>query len=47
MRVLCWVGMHRWVTDNEMWAARYCGRCAHRQILVYSSADGAVWERIT
>ena len=46
MRLLCWLGFHLWEPDGE-WASRLCDRCDHREILVYISGGGAVWERIT
>jgi hypothetical protein len=45
MKLLCVLGLHRWAFDNEMWGARFCERCDHRQILIYTAEAGAVWEQ--
>ena len=45
MRIFCFIGLHDW--HMEDWSGRVCHRCDHREILIYTSADGAVWERVT
>jgi len=45
MRILCWINVHDWRLEG--WSGRVCCRCDHREILIYTSVDGAVWERVT
>ena len=44
MRLLCLIRLHDW--NLEGWSGRVCDRCDHRQILIYTADDGAVWERV-
>ena len=41
----CFIGLHDWHLED--WSGRFCHRCAHREILIYTAAGGAVWERVT
>ena len=45
MRFLCWFNLHHW--RREDWSGRVCRRCGNRDVLVYTSERGAVWERVT
>jgi len=56
MKALCWLGFHLWnyhghhgknSRERIQWPSRICGRCDHREILVYVSAAGVVWEQVT
>jgi hypothetical protein len=45
MRIFCLIGLHDWHLED--WSGRFCPRCDHREILIYTAAGGAVWERVT